>query len=86
METPCATKLDTVTSKKKIQESISNLLVKVKEDFTPVPEDSLTMKLRLISILSQNSKPSSEMEPVLSSKQETTTELLDLDKSTSMRQ
>jgi hypothetical protein len=66
------------------QENTSNLLDKTKEDLILVLEDSLNMKLKLISILSQNFKPSSEMEQVLSSKPGLTTEHLVLVKLISM--
>jgi hypothetical protein len=66
------------------QENTSNLLDKTKEDLILVLEDSLNMKLKLISILSQNFKPSLEMEQVLSSKPGLTTEHLVLVKLISM--
>jgi hypothetical protein len=73
-------------SRKELQESISNLLVKLKADNLHAPEDSQTIKLRHIFILSQSSKPNSEMEQVPLNKPEITSKLLVLVKPTSMRQ
>jgi hypothetical protein len=77
--------LDTMTWLERLPENISNLLVKPKEDFHHVLEDFLTMKPKLISTLSQSSKPNLEMEQVPPSKQENTIELLVLVKPISMR-
>jgi hypothetical protein len=76
---------DIMISKTRPQENISNLLVKLKVDSIHVLEDSQTMKLLLIFILSQNSKPNSVMEQVLLSKPEITTEPLVSVNLTSMR-